>query len=81
MHMVCSGRKKKKREQEHITQEIMTYRIEVPWCKASPQELLSFALRTSEQTQKRRRCHRPDVVQVSTSILEVGQSQIPHSPT
>ena len=75
------GLLRKRRKEEHITQDIMTYRVEVPWCKASPQELLSFALRASEQTQKRRGCHRHDVVQVSTGILEVSQSQIPHSPT
>ena len=75
------GLLRKRRKEEHITQDIMTYRVEVPWCKASQQELLSFALRASEQTQKRRGCHRHDVVQVSAGILEVGQSQIPHSPT
>ena len=48
MHMVCSGKEEKK---STFTQNIMTYRVEVPWCKASQQELLSFALRASEQTQ------------------------------
>ena len=46
--MVCSGKEKKK---STFTQNIMTCRVEVPWCKASQQELLSFALRASEQTQ------------------------------
>ena len=45
------GLLRKRRKEEHITQDIMTYRVEVPWCKASPQGLLSFALTASEQTQ------------------------------
>ena len=45
------GLLRQRRKEEHITQDIMTYRVKVPWCKVSQQELLSFALRASEQTQ------------------------------
>ena len=74
------GLLRKRGKKNTFTQNIMTYRVEVPWCKASQQELLSFALRASEQNPKHRGCHRHDVVQVSAGILEVCHSQIPHLP-
>ena len=59
-------KKGKKKEEEHIhTRHHDLSSRSSRGVKASQQELLSFALRASEQTQKRRGCHRHDVVQVS----------------
>ena len=49
MHMVCSGEEKK--EEHFRTKHHDLVESKFPWCEASQQELLSFALRASEQTQ------------------------------
>ena len=47
------GEKEKKRERDkHVHTVHHCCRVVIPWCKASVQELLSFALLASEQVQK-----------------------------
>ena len=46
------GKKKKQKETGTFTQYITTVESVIPWCEASVQELLSFALLASEQAQK-----------------------------
>ena len=77
MHMVGSGRKK--RRAHHTRHHDLSNRSSVVLSFTTG--IVVVCTEDFRANPKRRKCHQHDVVQVSTGILEVGQSQIPQSPT